>query len=610
MAKQWLAERWEEFFPAIEAAGGDEARIAQVCQDEIANWRARPQMKNISSLRTPMTDTRNRIKKTLPLTDSNSWVNPRTHLREHLALKYLNFTVEEWAEMNASSGERFQQRLEDQQFFQDPEKIVAVAVKLLKSDQWTDLVVGLAVLTGRRLAEVLKTGKFYPCTRYTVTFAGQLKRKDKVLDPYEIPVLCEATQVLDACERLRGLLDCSALEVEQISQEYSPAVRETANRWFRDLIPVRAGHDDLYTHLFRTIYGRIALHWYCPPRVNELQYLATIQGHYWVLNAESPEAQRHYVTSLHYNDYRIASPDGNIDGRQGIKLGEPGVSVLAAFQPRVAPAPAVSVEPIPEGEGLSMTEAKKHSIIRVTQQTRLLFDATAEELKTGGLDDTLQELLVRSNLYNQLAAALEPLGKLLGTAHPVETVVAIQKVGLAATPEKKKRGGKKSPEAQDLEEMERILLGLRQSGTANPVAYIGSLLEKDANFRAGLAKRHSNVDYQSLSLEQLARTKTEDAANERFRRAVDAIMQHNAAVAAEPLKQWYINAGSVRELVGGRHPAVKAYLESRAEEIEKHHQQYKITPVYNRKPPAMAIGTMIRLAGQGDGLVAVANEEE
>ena len=604
MAKQWLAELWEEFFPAIEAAGDDEARIAQICQDEIANWRSRPQMKNISSLRTPMTETRNRIKKTLPLTEGNSWLNPRTHLREHLSLKYLNFTVEEWAQMNASSGKSFQQRLEEQQFFRDPEQIVAVAVKLLKSNQWTDLVVGLAALTGRRLAEVLKTGKIYPCTPYTVMFAGQLKRKDKVLDPYEIPVLYEASLVLDAWERLRGLLDCSTLEVEQISHDYSPAAREAANRWFRDLVPVRAGHDDLYTHLFRTIYGRIALFYFCPPRVNELQYLATIQGHYWVLNADTEETQRHYITSLHYNDYRIASQDGNIDGRQGIKLGEPGVSVLAAFQPRIASAPVASIEPMPEGE-LSMHDSKKHSIIRVTQRTRLLFDDAAKELNTTSLDDTLQELLVRSSLYNQLVTTLEPLGKILGTAHPIETVVALRKQGVAAAPAKK-TGSKRAAEQRELE---AFVTGLHQGGTGNPLEYLRGLVEKDANFHAGLAKRHANVDYQSLSLEQLGRTKTEEAAHERFRRAVDAILAHNAAVVAEPLKQWYINAGSVRELVGGRHPAVKAYLESRADEIAKHHQTYGITPVYNRKPPAMAIGTMIKLEVQGDGLVVVANEE-
>ena len=597
MASRWLTVRWEALIPALEVAGDDEAQIAQLCQDELSLWRARPSMNELSSLRVPLSATRSHLKDVLKnkLTERNTWLNPRRQEREHLSLKYLNFSEEEWAAMNAPSSATLQGRLEDQQFFRDPDGLVALAVKLLTSERWDDCVVGLAVVTGRRLAEVLKTGVLYPNTRYTVTFAGQLKRRDKTLDPYEIPTLCEAALVLDAWQRLRQMQDCSQLTVEQISLEYSAPVRAAARHWFGDRVPVRTGHDDLYTHLFRTIYGRIAVLYYCPPKVRDLHYLSHVYGHYWVLSAETEEKRRHYLTTLHYSDYQIADATGNIDGRQGIRLAEPGVMVLEVFRPRTATEETTDDASPEEEEAMPMSETTKtgYSLIKVRKETRILFDQEAKRLEARGLDEATVELLERSRSYQQLLDALAPLGAALGIAAdaPLEIVTALQQ-GAKPVPAGKAKSGKKAAEQRELE---ALVAGLRQTGTKEPVVYLRGLVERDAHFRAGLAKRHANVDYQALTLAQLSGIKTEEAANERFRRGVNAILAHNAAT-SEPLQRWFINAGSLRDLVGGRHPAAKAYLESRAEEIAAHHEKYGITQLFNRKP--VDIKTMVKVEGQ------------
>jgi hypothetical protein len=59
--------------------------------------------------------------------------------------------------------------------------------------------------------------------------------------------------------------------------------------------------------------------------------MAAIQGHYQVLDEQNPELRRSLVSSRHYNDYKIGDGKGNIDGRQGIKLSAPGVSVIEIF---------------------------------------------------------------------------------------------------------------------------------------------------------------------------------------------------------------------------------------------------------------------------------------
>jgi hypothetical protein len=601
MPKKWLQERWDDFFPGLEAAGTNEAAIAQLCRQELENWRARPTMRELRSLTGPLTETRNKIKE-LPLTDGVAWRNTRTQEVEHLALRYLNLTEEEWAQVHALGEARQRQRREDQQFVTDPDGIVALATDLLKHDRWDDIAVGLAALTGRRIGEVLKTGIFSDATRYTVVFSGQLKRRDKTMKPYEIPTLCEAALVLDAIERLRGLLDCTALEAEDIDKKYAPAVRKAAAHWFGGLIPAREGHDDIYTHLFRSIYGQIAVLYFTPMKKYRLDYMSQIYGHYWIVNAETEEKKRNYLSTMHYDDYRIVK-DGQIDGRQGIRLGEPGVCVLEAFQKKEEDQPVSEMEhtepeeaeSAPEGT-LALAEAKKHSLLRITVRTRAIFDQEAKRLGTRDIEETQVELLLRSNYYRQILEALKPLAGKLGvdTNNALDVIAALQDVKPASPAKAKSGGGKKNQEQHDLE---ALVADLRQSGTAEPAAYLRSLVEKDAHFRAGLQKRHANVDYSKLSFAQLAGIKTEESANERFRRGVDAIMEHNAAT-QEPLRRWYINSGSLRGLVGGRHPAAAAYLESRAAEIQEHHTKYEITPLANRKP--MTIKELVKLEGLSD----------
>jgi hypothetical protein len=452
----------------------------------------------------------------------------------------LNVSEKEWAAWNAPSEAKLQQRLEDVQLVRDPEGVVATAVTLLQSQRWEEIAVGLAVTTGRRLSEVLKTGEFVLEEPYTVLFAGQLKRRDKILDPYEIPTLCAARLVVDAWQRLRSLQDCSAMDAKQISHELGPLVSATADRYFSAYVPPRDGRDDLYTHLCRTIYARIAWLFYGPDHVVDLKFMARIQGHYWVLEATG-QAQYDYMATLHYNDYRIADADGKIDGRQGIKLGEPGVTVLKVYQEREKMAPT-KAQKSRKDKAEDMTSAASrtgYSMMRPKQQTRQLADAEKERLGLHSDDELILELLRRSRGYDDLAAGSHGVAEISALLHGIEH--------------------------------------------DNPVAYLRELVERDARFKAGLAKRHAGVNYRAMSLTELEKYKTEGAAQERFRRAVEAVMQYNASV-EEPLKRWFLNPNTIRDLVGGRYPAVKAYLDAHKEEIDAHHTQYQITAVFNRKP--------------------------
>ena len=74
-------------------------------------------------------------------------------------------------------------------------------------------------------------------------------------------------------------------------------VSEAAEKHFSALVPARSG-GDLYTHLFRAVYGCIAVFYYAPPENLAIRYLATIYGHYWILQS-SGKQQHDYIVTLH-----------------------------------------------------------------------------------------------------------------------------------------------------------------------------------------------------------------------------------------------------------------------------------------------------------------------
>lgn len=591
--KQWLAERLQVLLPQLEVLGGaQEGEIQRLCEEEIAVWRARPTMKALRSLNTPMIETRNAIRR-LPVTAEKSWMNPRTGEREHLALKYLNFSDEEWAAMKALTEAGRQQRLEGQQLLDQPEAIVERAATLLVSPRWEDLTVGLAVTTGRRLTELLKTATFHPMRPWTVHFSGQLKQKAERLAPYEIPTLVEAELVLEAWQRLRSLLDCSVMENGEVERRYGPTVRATTERQLSDVIPTRAGKEDhLFVHLLRSVYGTLAVYLFCPPVINALEYKATIEGHYWVERAGNEQMKRNYLSTLHYDDYKVGDGQGGINPQQGVWLGRAGVTVLQVFEHAVVEQQQKEERTqMAKQERLTVVKASKtgYSMYKPRQETKNRIDQIAQERDLRHHDEVLSLLADTYRVQEQMEGLLAPLAQVYGTSTPLETLAALvqadQSRPVAATVNEHLR----ERWASSLEEVETLFEQAATQGEGKPVAYLREQLEKQANYRQGPVKRqehYKQTDFTTLSLEQLKATRVPEATTERIHRAVRAIMAYNQA-ASYALDRWFIRAKEIKELVGGRGELIRAYLQEHQEEIDQHHQEFQLTEKFNTKPFAI-----------------------
>ncbi|GHO98819.1 hypothetical protein KSF_088670 [Reticulibacter mediterranei] len=70
----------------------------------------------------------------------------------------------------------------------------------------------------------------------------------------------------------------------------------------------------------------------------------------------------------------------------------------------------------------------------------------------------------------------------------------------------------------------------------------------------------------------------------RFRRALQAIMYYNDRTDIQEESRWFINPAVIVDLVGGRHAAIKKYLDDHKEEIDEHHKRYGLSAKFNRKP--------------------------
>lgn len=331
MVSRWLEERWEVLLPALAGLGvGQEEQIKRLCEGELEGWRQRPSLRKANSLRNPLTQTRNRIRETLVVTQENGWMDAKSGRREHLALKYLNLPEAEWMQMNGRSEQ--EQRGREPLLLSKPAALLSKAEELLEMKSWPEIVVGLGLVTGRGLVEVLKTGQFREKSAYAVWFAGPMTIAEQMCEPFEVPTLVDASTVIEALQRVRAFFGSHFHWVERrdISRQCSEAVRDAIYRHLLRVMPVRAGENG-YKLLSRGVYPCLATLYYCPEWVDEIVYMATIQNHRKIVEASEAEHRVRLALAAGYRAYLALDAAGEVDHRRGIRLHEPGVEVLGVF---------------------------------------------------------------------------------------------------------------------------------------------------------------------------------------------------------------------------------------------------------------------------------------
>lgn len=157
------------------------------------------------------------------------------------------------------------------------EKMIQEARGLLDSNKYSEIALGLCLLTGRRLTEVLKTASFtnYKRRKYMLNFEGQLKKKIE-FDKLPIYVLGNcASECKTALKKIRSILNTKNLSNKQVERKYHTTVNQRCTMIFKPYLGRCTAHD------LRAAYAAICSEVYRPKTVDQNIFLSAILGHNW-----------------------------------------------------------------------------------------------------------------------------------------------------------------------------------------------------------------------------------------------------------------------------------------------------------------------------------------
>lgn len=160
--------------------------------------------------------------------------------------------------------------------------MIETAIELLDSDHIGELVAGLALLTGRRATEILKTAKFtnYKSSQKEGFFAGQLKTKDsEQTQKYKIYFIGGTRdKCKKALKKLRKLAPTKTLSNNEVARKYENLVNRYVDRYFSHFIGV-LGVDRATAHTLRNVYALQCTKEYKKEWQTTNSFLAEILGH-------------------------------------------------------------------------------------------------------------------------------------------------------------------------------------------------------------------------------------------------------------------------------------------------------------------------------------------
>ncbi|NJK42106.1 MAG: hypothetical protein HC934_13665 [Acaryochloridaceae cyanobacterium SU_2_1] len=622
----WLRTLFEkQYYPAISVLMDTPAdrQSAQQWADWMRQQWDRHGLSNLTQQRNLMTEVRRELKDRLG--------------EDHFVLDSMNFTTEQWIQINEKANRVVASRNEQQCLIQNPQKIVDLARQLLFSREWAEIVAGLAVVTGRRCAELLQTATFEPESDYSVWFTGALKRRqEKSILRFEIPTLIEATLVIRSLEKVRTWVDTRGMDNTEINTHYSAAVSKVCHRTYAEWVPPRRGRGSLYTHLFRTIYARIATHWYAPPEVADIEYMAAIQGHYFRNDESNSELRRSLGSTRHYNDYKIGDGQGNIDGRQGIKLGEPGVVVLLAFQGqnkgdrRDLTSEVAEMQELEKAQELGILELeeiqelernRQRSSLHIYKDEKTRWQAVLDSVPGNNQQQKMTAILLILEAHLQQDGRDRPALKALA-----EQFVTVLKPLKGATVIRcicqRELLLLKAWQVEEYlsfyqDEIEKAIrageLPLEDGITAHRDKFIKQGVQYESRthyallFLANMEFQvsHAEAEEKKLAPEPVAvslptpssqsiheseasiptqerRGRPRSAVGEaRVQESIDAIMAYNNMPGRSRQEMWAINGASIRQLRGSNQNLIKRVIEANQDSIDQHHQRLGLGARHN-----------------------------
>ena len=171
---------------------------------------------------------------------------------------------------------------------------------------YSHLALGLALATGRRSIEVLKTGRIKKVDRYQVEFSGQAKKRGGVdySQAYHIYTLVDADLVVEAWNELRSLpevVELQGMDNTEINRRTAKTLNTLAKRVFNDEERVFKDSRAIWARLVFEIHFTRDKRW---KKVTEDVFWREMLGH------EDMDTQRSYrAFKIDYSEEATESQD-------------------------------------------------------------------------------------------------------------------------------------------------------------------------------------------------------------------------------------------------------------------------------------------------------------
>jgi hypothetical protein len=211
-----------------------------------------------------------------------------------------------WTKRKETKAKHLKEKQKSVVILKDPQALVNIATNLLGSAQnklanrgrFRDLMVALALLTGRRSIEIAKVGSIYDdpsqCSSQELMFTGQAKAKREVA-PYKIPVLGDKFLALKAWKQLRELKPkWATTENSAITRGINKSINEAAKDAFEDIAKT---FKDLRAMYAAICYDRFAKN----GAMTVSAYASSILGHWEDDN----------TVGLHYGGFKVWQPESS-----------------------------------------------------------------------------------------------------------------------------------------------------------------------------------------------------------------------------------------------------------------------------------------------------------
>ena len=301
MSPAWIEERINEFISKLSPLN-NEILIKDLCENELNILRDNLGIYaikdddgittgydvKINTLHSYLTDYNNQVKERIELNDKNSFVTTigkfktatsegsRRKIRLHLANRYLKkdrdasqFRSQELKEHSDIK------RREPRYFYSDD--VIKKSITLLDHVSYTGLSLGLMLLTGRRMSEILYNGNFEYIADDRVMFSGQLKTRESPTAktyPFSIPVLCDANKIIEAFKRLRAMPQIADIKSVRACNSKAGMIGDMCKSHYKDLIK------DCVSKDLRAAYAQICLVYKRNENRTDYEpYFADILGH-------------------------------------------------------------------------------------------------------------------------------------------------------------------------------------------------------------------------------------------------------------------------------------------------------------------------------------------